>query len=629
VEFLNRAVHFDGAKRTMERAMTTYSKTLMVGVAAVALMAGQAWAQTTPRVGVVSAVNPAAVGTPPGADTRPIVVGSDVIFREKVVTTGDGQAQLMFLDQSTMMIGPNSQVVIDEFVFDPNTSSGKFAATLTQGSFRYIGGKLSKQGDATLKTPVATIGIRGSDIIVNHNAGTNASGIQNIHGNATVESNGKTVKLPTGFSTSVNGPGQAPVYPEHLTAAIINAAKLAFEGQPGKNAGAAVVPQNAHVENSGLSETVEAKQLAGIETAAGPGGGNPPPIIPVVPNTRPTDGASLVAPPPPQSTTGSSGGVIVETPNPTATMVGYVGGVNTTVINNINIVTYAVTNTSPNDVTVQVNPLAPSNSGGVTAQLNFSGLNTATPQVFSGDLAGAGVASTNSFVAFTQNINVNGTPSTGVMSMATFDRLTSSELPTGTDLPAFIDNWQNVTVCTCEFMSWGLWAGVVQGPPSSGRRDLILGAFVTGVLPNIAAEPAGAVTMSGHAIGVTSRAGLTSGIFTGRYDFRQRSGDVTISNFDGNTMNAPIAPVGSDWRHVQGQFSRTNETGPATTGNVNGTFYAGPNMPNNLPAGFGGNFNISNPTTGYFGSGVLVGKNTPAVPSAAAPTMKTMIGAAK
>ena len=268
--------------------MTTYSKTLMIGVAAMALVAGQAWAQTTPRVGVVSAVNPAAVGTPPGADTRPIVIGSDVSFREKVVTTGDGQAQLMFLDQSTMMIGPNSQVVIDEFVYDPNTSSGKFAATLTQGSFRYIGGKLSKQGDATLKTPVATIGIRGSDIIVNHSGGNNATGVQTIHGNATVESNGQTIKLPTGFGTLVNGPGQAPNYPQALTAAIINAAKVAFEGQPGKNAGASQVPQNADVEKSGLPGTVEARQLAAIETAAGGGifpNGGQPPAIPVVRNS--------------------------------------------------------------------------------------------------------------------------------------------------------------------------------------------------------------------------------------------------------------------------------------------------------------------------------------------------------
>ena len=98
------------------------------------------------RVGVTSAVNPAAAGTPPGAASRQLTVGSDIIFRERVVTTTDGQAQILFLDQSSLLIGPNSTVVIDEFVYDPATNKGNIAATLTQGSFRYIGGKLEQLG---------------------------------------------------------------------------------------------------------------------------------------------------------------------------------------------------------------------------------------------------------------------------------------------------------------------------------------------------------------------------------------------------------------------------------------------------------------------------------------------------
>ncbi|HEX2115394.1 MAG TPA: hypothetical protein VHM01_13390, partial [Alphaproteobacteria bacterium] len=42
------------------------------------------------RVGVTSAVNPSAAGTPPGADTRQLTVGSDIIFRERLITTTDG-----------------------------------------------------------------------------------------------------------------------------------------------------------------------------------------------------------------------------------------------------------------------------------------------------------------------------------------------------------------------------------------------------------------------------------------------------------------------------------------------------------------------------------------------------------
>jgi hypothetical protein len=132
------------------------------------VFASFAAAADSPRVGVTSAVNPSAAGTPPGADARQLTVGSDIQFRERVITTTDGQAQILFLDQSSLLIGPNSTVVIDEFVYDPATNKGNIAATLTQGSFRYIGGKLSKQGNATLKTPVATLGIRGSDITVDY-----------------------------------------------------------------------------------------------------------------------------------------------------------------------------------------------------------------------------------------------------------------------------------------------------------------------------------------------------------------------------------------------------------------------------------------------------------------------------
>ena len=39
-----------------------------------------------------------------------------------------------------MSIGPNSDLTIDEFVFDPNTNTGKLAMSATRGVMRYIGG---------------------------------------------------------------------------------------------------------------------------------------------------------------------------------------------------------------------------------------------------------------------------------------------------------------------------------------------------------------------------------------------------------------------------------------------------------------------------------------------------------
>src|SRR5262245_64747588 len=79
------------------------------------------------RVGVKSAVNPEATGTVPGAAPRRLVIGQDVIFNERITTTAAGQTQLLFLDESSMSVGPNSDITIDQFVYDPRSGTGKLA----------------------------------------------------------------------------------------------------------------------------------------------------------------------------------------------------------------------------------------------------------------------------------------------------------------------------------------------------------------------------------------------------------------------------------------------------------------------------------------------------------------------
>ena len=107
------------------------------------------------------------MGIPPGALPRRLVLGQDVVFNEQITTEAGGQTQILFVDESTLSVGPNANMVIDQFVYDPNTGAGKFAASLTRGVFRFVGGKLSKQDNAvTMRTPTATIGIRGGVMLV-------------------------------------------------------------------------------------------------------------------------------------------------------------------------------------------------------------------------------------------------------------------------------------------------------------------------------------------------------------------------------------------------------------------------------------------------------------------------------
>jgi hypothetical protein len=117
------------------------------------------------QVGVTAAVNPDATGQIPNEPLRELMVGHDVIRNERIKTASIGQAQLLFTDQSTLTVARNSEILIDEFVFDPTKQSGNLAATVTTGVFRYVGGKISKQKDVTFYTPTGSVSVRGGIVL--------------------------------------------------------------------------------------------------------------------------------------------------------------------------------------------------------------------------------------------------------------------------------------------------------------------------------------------------------------------------------------------------------------------------------------------------------------------------------
>ncbi|MEQ9639417.1 MAG: FecR domain-containing protein [Alphaproteobacteria bacterium] len=122
------------------------------------------WAAT--GIGVTSAVLPNARGTPPDQDSRILQVGNDMYADERVQTVDNGKVHLLFLDGSAMSIGPNSDIVLDEFVYDPDTKTGNLSFAATKGVFRFVGGRISKSSPVLIKTPNATIGIRGGVALV-------------------------------------------------------------------------------------------------------------------------------------------------------------------------------------------------------------------------------------------------------------------------------------------------------------------------------------------------------------------------------------------------------------------------------------------------------------------------------
>jgi hypothetical protein len=83
----------------------------------------------------------------------------------RIVTGPNGHLQTLLLDETVFTIGPNSDMVIDEFVFDPDQSLDKISARLQKGVFRWVTGKVSRKDPGQMKVtlPVGCLGIRGTD----------------------------------------------------------------------------------------------------------------------------------------------------------------------------------------------------------------------------------------------------------------------------------------------------------------------------------------------------------------------------------------------------------------------------------------------------------------------------------
>ena len=72
---------------------------------------------------------------------------------------------ITFLDDSTVKLTEHSQLIIDEYIYDPDPSKSKMALTFGLGTARFITGNLNRidKQNISLRTPTANIAIRGTD----------------------------------------------------------------------------------------------------------------------------------------------------------------------------------------------------------------------------------------------------------------------------------------------------------------------------------------------------------------------------------------------------------------------------------------------------------------------------------
>ncbi len=142
---------------------------------------------------------------------RPLTVSAPVWFEDLLKTGPDARLAVTLVDGSSLTLGEKATLKVDAFVYSPN--SGQLGLDVAQGAFLFIGGKLEDKPKASvnIKTPVATLGIRGTTVW--GGPIDDAFGILTLKGEVTVTNAAGAVDLKPGEGTMIAAPDQAPSNP--------------------------------------------------------------------------------------------------------------------------------------------------------------------------------------------------------------------------------------------------------------------------------------------------------------------------------------------------------------------------------------------------------------------------------
>lgn len=95
-------------------------------------------------------------------------VGEHVHGGDRLQVPANASVGISLKDESLLSIGPGSSVILTEFAYNPTTRNGSVAAEILRGTLRFVTGFIGRANpnDVKISTPTATIGVRGTDFIV-------------------------------------------------------------------------------------------------------------------------------------------------------------------------------------------------------------------------------------------------------------------------------------------------------------------------------------------------------------------------------------------------------------------------------------------------------------------------------
>ena len=303
---------------------------VLTGAAALALLCSPlATGAAMAKVGVTSATDGDPLGKPPTEAERVLRVGVDVQANETITTKAGDRAHLVFLDGTSLTVGPDASLVIDKFVYDPQSKTGDLAITASKGVFRLVGGKISKTNAIVVNTPSNTIGIRGGICLFNVDRAKTVS-IFIFGFSMTIGANGRIETVTRAGTEVTTNAGGGPGRPTALTKGQLAGLLTQFEGTKkgggqGGNADQSAQSSGFSNQNSGKGTNVDGSKGDKFGSGPGPRNRNPNDTI----ATALTDAGSTAPSLQPQLPS-----TVINTTNTMTSKVTYVGTMSGLVINN-------------------------------------------------------------------------------------------------------------------------------------------------------------------------------------------------------------------------------------------------------------------------------------------------------
>jgi FecR protein len=589
---------------TATRGVALLRAALLVTTGLILSIGSPAWA----GVGVTSGADGDPLGKPPNENERILRIGIDVQANELITTGATDRAHLVFLDGSSLTVGPDARLTIDRFVFDPNTKKGELAINASKGVLRMVGGKISKTNAITITTPSSTIGIRGGITIVSV---TQVQTIADfVFGNSmTVTAGGKTETATRVGSQVITNAGGVPGAPTLLKAGSLSAALSNLEGAKSnsnnsadqsaeksgfsnKNSGQ---PANAPNFNQNLPPNTNNNTLTSAVSFSNPAGQpvgnstlqNQPttntvtitntvaPINPINTPSTPTNTPFTPTNTPNNNPTPTPSGPTITTQTgfaPGFVLIDQPGGHGDHHSRHVRLLslqgTVSITTDASNN---QAN-------GTIVVGVNGSHYPATATLPLSGTRNGTSVAMTND-PSRPPTVQIGGT---------TYPLDATSVLTSRTN-----------SGCTCEFMSFGSWSSSVPDPRNNSNTLTARGTYVAGTPTTAVQLPqTGSANYNGVMLGnVNGSPSITSGSYQMGWNFADRLGNFS-GNFDGRTYNGAMSAVpGSAGVNFAGPLS-----GGRRSGSVNGSFF-GDGAKNQ-----GGTFSIGSARSHYQATGVFAGQ---------------------